>query len=563
MAFVKLWGDPVFKGEELLVPIALPKAAPTWPNILHMKTRPIVIERELLLGVGDRYSQALVEESMRNLRSLAVFALVRILAVRTERPDEVGLFVYTRDLWSLRTEVGFEGVGDAFQLTLQLTERNLFGLDKQASARFDIDPKAFSLGEAYYDPRLFGGRLSLWESFDVIFNRDSGRAEGSQGALSLGRPLYNLAQRWGYGVSLRYAVYVARILRGAEVQSFRLTNDGPEACEEAAPECVRGVWRDRNVAASSSLTYRHGGNYKQSVSLGLGAAAREVEPNAETMLAPELREDFERQLLPRARRQVYPSISYNLFLPRFKNFRDLDTFGQTETLTLGPSAGMAMAFPLRAFGSSSDSMTVSYSLGYTLAAGSAMAAANANAGSRLEDGEVVDQGLSFGLRGATPRWPVGRLVLKASHAARRRDTSNSVASLGGDSGLRGYPSGHFQVVGGSRTVLNLEYRTLPWRLSTVHLGGVVFFDSGSVHRRLSEFRLHHGAGLGLRLLFPQFNRGVFRLDLAVPFDRDQHSNAGEFFLGIPAFTVVLGYGSSQAVSVSNAADGGAGGLRPR
>ena len=86
-----------------------------------------MIERELLLAEGERYDEARAEESMRNLRALGIFALVRIVAVTTPDPNAVGLLVYTRDLWSLRLETGFAGTGKAFQLTAQVSERNFLG----------------------------------------------------------------------------------------------------------------------------------------------------------------------------------------------------------------------------------------------------------------------------------------------------------------------------------------------------------------------------------------------------------------------------------------------------
>jgi hypothetical protein len=542
IAFIDVAREDVFTADEVY---------PTWPNALHWLTDEVVIRRELLVDVGEPYDDKLVQESMRNLRALGVFSLVHILPVRGPEPGTVGLLVYTRDLWSLRLESSFAGTGEAFQATIQVTERNLFGRDKQGTVRFDIDPKAFSLGEVYYDPRFTGRKLALTETFDVIWNRDSGETEGSQGYLSFGSPFYNLGEHWAWGMSGSYAVYVSRDLVGAEVVSFREGQGGGiVACRTPAPDCVRSVWDSRSYAASTSLTYRRGERYRQSFGLRFGISDLDVQANAETALRPGQEALFERELLPRERRQVAPSVTYGLSLPDYAVYENLATFGQSETVRKGPSASASLSFPLRAFGSSSDSVLFSYGAGYVLALDRALAEVQTSAGARLEDGAVLDQNASVLLRGATPPLWVGRLVGRASWSGRKRDSTQSQVTLGSSNGLRGYDNGAFRVVGGSRILANVEYRTLPWELSSIHVGGVLFYDVGSVYEDLGELDLHHGAGVGLRFLFPQFNRSVFRLDLGAPLDQS-------------GFTVLLAYGSSQLVPVTANEVTAGGGVRPR
>ena len=144
IVFIRIVREEVFVGEELLVPIVLPREASTWPNTFHWLTEESVVRRELLVGQGDRYDAELVAESERNLRALGILTLARIEAVRTSKPDEVGLMVFTRDLWSLRLETGFSGADGAYGVTAQLIERNLFGRDKQAALRWDSDAYAWS-----------------------------------------------------------------------------------------------------------------------------------------------------------------------------------------------------------------------------------------------------------------------------------------------------------------------------------------------------------------------------------------------------------------------------------
>jgi hypothetical protein len=523
---------------------------PTWPNVFHWLTRERVIRRELLLQDGDRYRALRAEESMRNLRALGIFALVRIIPVRTSDPNKVGLLVYTRELWSLRAEVAFAGAGSAFQLTGVLVERNFLGLDKQLSARFDLDPKAYSLGHEYYDPRVLGGELSLDEAFDVILNRSSGHTEGSQGLLTLARPFRNLSQEWSWALSGWYAAYVHRAFRGSEIATFHPDAGGQE-CDTPDPSCLRSVWDERNYYAGLSGSYRRGERYKQVFTLGASFNDREVKANQETGLQPGQVAVFNREILPKARRQVYPRVGYDLWLPDYVVFHDLSTFGQSESVRVGPSASSNVSLPLRAFGSSTNSVTFFSSIGYVLGDGRSLAEASLAASARLEQDSVVDQAMTAVVRGATPPWLAGRLVAFASWTGRRRDTSQTAATLGGDNGLRGYQIGAFSVIGGNRLRANLEYRSSPLVFESVHLGGVLFYDVGSVYTSLADAQAHHAVGAGLRFLLPQFNTAPFRLDFGVPLDQK-------------GFAVLLSYGTAQAVPLTASDDAAAAtGIRPR
>jgi hypothetical protein len=369
--------------------------------------------------------------------------------------------------------------------------------------------------------------------------------EGSYGQLSFGEPRRNLRQTWSWGASASYHDYVSRTLRGDRVAGFRRDPEGVVVpCEPteveggASGDCLLAVWDDSGQAVSVGMGYHRGLRYTQSFGFGIGYSNREVAANDESRLqGDEQRDDFARYLLPRVRRQVYPSFTYSLSTPEFVVFHDLGTFGQSESVRVGPEASFGTSVPLRAFGSSTDSIRFSSGLGYVLADGHALLEGAASASSRLEDGRVVDQALNALLRGATPAWIAGRLVAYTSWAGRRRDSGNGAVSLGGDNGLRGYASGQFLAIGGEVLRGNLEYRTLPLVFASIHVGGVAFYDFGSVYTSLRTAELHHSVGLGLRVLFPQINRTPFGVDFGVPLEG--------------GFGVLLSYGSEQAVPLTS------------
>ncbi len=137
---------------------------------------------------------------------------------------------------------------------------------------------------------------------------------------------------------------------------------------------------------------------------------------------------------------------------------------------------------------------------------------------RLEEGHVVDQRAGLVLRGATPPFMLGRLVLYAVWDVRRNNTAKPQITLGADNGLRGYPPDEFRAIGANRLRSNFEWRSLPLVFESVHFGAVVFYDAGAVYETTANVDMHHAAGAGLRVLFPQFNQSPFRLDFGVPLD---------------------------------------------
>jgi hypothetical protein len=531
----------VFESDDLLVPVVLPRFASTWPNAFHHVTETSTILGEVLLREGEPFRTELAEESVRNLKGLPVIVLAHVVALDAGVPGEVDVLVYTRDLWSLRLETEFSGAGETFGLSAQLIERNFLGRNTTLGARFVLAPLTFSVGETYIDPRFLDQELRLVQSFDVLFNRDSGSAEGSVGQLRFGRPYYTLAQRFAFDVYASYSDFVSRGLRNGQVAG--IDEDTGEVCEPGPEQCLRQVWDEWRMLFEIEASHRVGVAYKQTFTGGAGYSERSAEPNAETQLAPGQEEVFEEKVLPRARRDVYPYVRYRLALPRFSAFTNLGTFGLTEIVQLGPRLDASLAVPLRALGSLRDGFLARGLIGYTWARADMLVDVFAEGASSLDDGDVVDRTLLLQLRAASPSlaWLFGRLIARGIWEVRQNDTQNTLVTLGADNGLRGYPAQTLYATGASRVLCNFEYRTLPVVLQSIHVGLVAFYDVGSVYRSLPDAQFLHGAGGGVRVLLPQFNRDAFRLDVGVP-------------LGQPGFSVLLSYGSDQVVPLTPAQD---------
>ncbi|HQB46709.1 MAG TPA: hypothetical protein PLV85_24045, partial [Polyangiaceae bacterium] len=114
----------------------------------------------------------------------------------------------------------------------------------------------------------------------------------------------------------------------------------------------------------------------------------------------------------------------------------------------------------------------------------------------------------------TPRLGFGRLLVDALVLHRYRNFLNELEILGGQGRLRGYPSNCF--VGQDVVVNNLEFRSRPLEILTLQLGGAVFYDAGVIRDRGKPFDVYQSTGFGMRALFPQLDRVVFRVDVGFP-----------------------------------------------
>ena len=517
-------------------------------NQIRWRTDEDIVERELLFSEGETYEIEAVAETERNLRDLGIFSLASVVpvvrATDGSRPDApLGVAVFTRDLWSLRFENAFVFGGGQFEsLLLQLTERNLFGRGKRATLRFQLRPFTSSVGQTYADRRLFGSSLHLAEAFDVIFERSSGRAEGFGAEVRFGRPLYNLRQRWGWSLEGAADRRVVRNGAGGVVRSYR-----PEGAEDDV--VFAQVYDRRYDSVDASGFHQWGTGYKQVLLAGGRFRRLESNPNADTGSfpdTPDYRAAFRRDVMPADRTDVFPYVQYSVFEPRYITYEDLASYGQSEDVRLGPSVAVYVGLPREAIGSGDDAIVASGRIDYVAAPfGSGLIDLRLFGSGRYLDHQLVDGLVTARIRGASPRIGGGRFVARTDWAVRHRDTTNSEVAIGGTNGLRGFAPGAIAGLGADRFRGNLEYRTkaLFWR--SFHAGGVLFYDAGFVEPSNDE-GLHHSVGFGLRWLFPQFNRTVYRADFGVPLE----GKGIAILFSVGGLSDAFSSGSAQAVPLT-------------
>lgn len=483
---------------------------PTLPNALHVVTTEATVRAELLLAPGQPYVRAKVEESERNLRDLKLFAVAAVLPIKGSVPGRVRLLVVTRDLWSLRLEWGLQfSEGRIDDLLLQVAERNLLGQNQRVLGRFRLDPLAWSAGAYFVDRRLMGQKLHLQPEADAFFRRADGRFEGMSARLAIARPFYDQDQATGFQIDGRVEDRVMRQVRGGAVL---LWNDPAFDGDEAIPQ----VYRAEVLQTRAIYQRQWARGQVWQLTSGVGATRFQATPDEEVVLPRQNRPGFRALVMPQQRMRVYPLLAGSVSSNRFKTFTDLAAYGVSEDVRLGPSLRVNLEAPLAVLGSTANALEVEAAATFAGSPGAWLLEAAAAGEARFEGSEVLDQALVGRLRLATPRLVVGRLLLRGDWTWRAQNTTRTPLALGANNGLRGYPADHFFALTGQRLRFNTEYRSVPLVWSFLHLGGVLFYDAGSIYGQGRALDMQHVLGVGARVLFPQFYREVFRLDVGMP-----------------------------------------------
>jgi hypothetical protein len=251
---------------------------------------------------------------------------------------------------------------------------------------------------------------------------------------------------------------------------------------------------------------------------------------------PAVREAFAAQVFPRSERLSTLFTGYSLFTPRYRVYRDFETYDLREDVQLGPGLSLSLSHAPRWLGSENQYVGLGASVAWAFDGWDGYQRLATSWSGRIVAGRLVDEVRGVGGFFASPVLArIGRVVAEAGASLLVNNTRPDVyLSLGGDNGLRGYGISEF--IGDARFVGHLELRTRPVPIFALRLGAVAFYDVGHAAPRLVDLRAHHDAGLGIRLLIPQLNFYVLRIDLAVPFQP-----VGPIPSGLPGRRISAGF----------------------
>jgi hypothetical protein len=558
-----------------------------WPNFfnwVHIKTRDYIVRQELLFRVGQRYKPKRVRESERNLRALGIFAVARVVACKGKSPDEIVILAVTKDLWSLRFNFVYDQVGGVWRdVSTTPTENNFLGRGKALGLHFRLTQldfagptlrNFFAFGARYFDRRILGSRLRFFSHLDLFFDgkvpcggfvgqnqpaprqgmwcptSKAGQLRGVFGRLYFDRPLMPLSTRWSFELDLWIDI---RQRRGYLQDGSLATVENSDVEEENRPH-VPLVY-DGEVLVGELLFRRTvGTELKHDFSWGLLFRRVDYAPPRGFPFDEQTRDWFVSSVLPRSETTSTFFLRYDIRPTRFLRLRNVESLALTEDFSLGPKLRIEAHFGknLEEFGQSFVELIAEFS--YRLAIGEHLVFFESEGSLRYQRGlrngigPWVNKVLAVRLHYTLPPLWIGRFLTHSSLTLREDDLNRRATFFGPDV-VRGYPS--LNLRGRNAWRFNVEYRTRALNIYTVHLAAALFYDGGSVFGAWAPgspnvpFEYLHSIGMGLRFLFPQFDRDTFRIDIGIPLNPDGRGAVGTWVSATfgPAFSAKIGSNS--------------------
>ncbi|MDB4956311.1 MAG: putative outer membrane protein [Myxococcales bacterium] len=520
-------------------------------NFIHYTTRDSAIRSELTINAGEVWDPERVAESARNIRDPLYSSVIALVPVKSTEPGKVDLLVVTRDVWSLRFNSNYTfQEGSLTNLTISLSENNFLGHRALLAGGIVMDQGSIAVGPIFIDKNLLGKHLDLRVRVDEIFTRralapgdskgiqdgSTFHAEGKDATITLARPVWSLATRWGWGTSFTYRDAINRVFNSTQLRAF----DNPATPEHRS---IGEQYRMKQWSVNANAITQWGRDFKQQLSFGNTVASQRpsllpnfpdnIDSGGERLE----RTAFIRGVLPRSELISSVFLEYAFFVPRYRTLRNVGTYELAEDVRIGPDLDVSLAQGLKILGSDSNFQRPSLALGWTFPlGGDGFVRPSAGISLRVQDGTTIDNTASAQVRAATPTYRYFRVIAQSLIETRWHDTQNAFYVAGSNAGLRGFRINQF--FGDRHASTQIEARSIPFPLWVFRMGGVLFYELGGAADTFKALQLHHDVGFGLRVLIPQTSREVFRFDLAFPLDSSYSLlNDGNNILSIknPAF----------------------------
>jgi hypothetical protein len=501
-------------------------------NRLHIRTRPDVITRELLFGVGDCYDLDVIEESGRLLRTYPFLARVDIYGI--QQPD--GTFhvvVDTEDEWSTQVEAKLDFSGGVSLEGAEVRERNLAGRGMELGLFYRSVHATEEYGLRYRAPQLLGTR---W-----VTEFAAGRTRaGHLFVHELTHPFVGETGRW----SVRELIHHRDRLFDYVVPASPASPDG----RLLVPLTERGLHLVgmRRFGRPGNLTVLGGGisvlelSFRDDPDFGIrfvdGGDYRDPHP-----APPELRAPAEERL--EEIRNVRAVLLVGKRNITWRQYRGVDSFRGREDVRVGAEVELAVGRSVPGL-QVDDDLYAGLDVYAALGPPSAFFAGRVRTDARRDHGgdpdsfelrDVFSEGEIFLYLRPTPL-PSHTFLLRMAAAGGWHVRTPYQLTLGGPHALRGWPE--HTLPGGRRAIFSVENRWFAgWPFPDVaDLGTSAFLDVGRIWPGRAPYGIDSGwrasVGGGLRVNFPAGGTNTMRLDLAFPVGADGGLGRMQLLIGV-------------------------------
>ena len=487
-----------------------------------------------------------------NLLDTTIFSdVVYFIATTDDRTIEI--LIIAKDIWSLKVSTKPSGGGGVYSLLISENENNFLGLNKNLSLDQGFDtfydsaksnnsgnPSMcidYFIGQSYLDRRFLGTKHILLEKSRFYFSE--GKKTGDSYLINLYYPLHRRTTKWGYSVSSSYSNRIYRLLEKGGTQYY------PDFTNETNPKAT--IVRLKTIDADSYIVRSFGYENKFNILFGIRVFNDEYGNALDTLGSLRDYEDktsyYFYNVLRFFNNYDYKKIinfnNYGLweYVPEGFNLSLQTTYSDKEIGSYDTYLAFYFYSLYQFFYFNNSLFRISYAQQYVIDNGIVGKA----------DGRYTKININNHLN----LFGFGSFVFQSDYSQVLPNSSNGKISklrYGGSIDiypevesykfydrtsliLRGYPKDYFE---GIRALLfNIEFRTNPVYLLSSYVGAVIFTDSLAIEdideddsdsiatistlpkiKDLNDFNT--SAGIGLRILLPQFNRSVLRVDFAMP-----------------------------------------------
>ena len=474
-------------------------------NDVKVSTRRSIVQRELLFKSGDVFSEFVIEESERNLRSLSFLRQVDI-SVKFEG-NYADIVVKVQDTWTLFPQMSFSSGGGTNRTSFGVAERNLLGFGKRVEMLYVDDEGRDTVQGVYDDNRFLNtrNRLLLGHFY---------RVDGYRSLVSLSRPFRSLVDKFSWSVSAESSDLVGKLYENGN-ERFIFRNEHNDLNATVAKSYGEPDKLVRRYALGYDYVKDNFAEASQSDYVDVDVSYDSVSHDG--------------GLLADDRLFSGPFASFRQIEPDFISLDYIDRFEREQDFNLGVEWFSKIGIAPKELGSNDSKLffSASRSGGIAVAdktifrSGSTVLGRFGNDG--LSNAVIRFEGKAYAVTGKQSIYDIfiGRHTIASSIVIDSGFDFDADAELllGASNGLRGYKDRTF--TGSHRLIGNFEDRfyLIEDVLKVASFGGAVFVDIGGTSSNsvfdILDDRLYQDVGVGLRVGFPRSSGGsVLRFDVA-------------------------------------------------
>ncbi len=454
-------------------------------NNIHTPTRHDVVRRQILFKQGDILNPRLLTESERILRASSYLSDAIVLPYQ-QCEDSLDLVVIVRDLWTLLPKLYLSRKGGNNDYGLTLEDKNVLGSGNAIFLQFLSDPERDSKAIGYSIKNLSGSRVNINLAY-------SDNTDGTNKKLEVMRPFYALDTKWSFGIKLN-------------------ENSLKESLEELNQDITSFDHIDNKYQLFAGYSQGLHQGFSKRYSFGFSRTEDIFESADNTSSIPD------------DRILAYPWASYSIVEDDFAIYKNLNSLYRTEDVSIGLNFSTALGLADELFGSELSQWVFSLSLSdspITLEKHLLSTGFKTNGFWDRDIDNLINTVSTIDLSYFWLMMEKQRLYAGLSYDHGNNLSLDNLLPLGGDEGLRGYPSEY--LLGERRFLLNLEYRYFfnQHYFNLFRFASVIFFDMGKTmagnNSDLEDSQLLTSAGVGIRINSSKTNISrIIHIDLAFP-----------------------------------------------